>query len=141
MLKVKLLHPDAKAPTVGHPGEDLGADLYALEGAFIGPLEQKKIRTGVSIEFDPPAGAVVADRSSMANIYALVVGKIIDPGYRGEIIVTVYNRHSLATLEIKKGSKFAQLLKYPNLVESIGVVSELSDSERKDAGFGSTDAS
>ena len=29
MLKVKLLVPTAKAPTVAHPGEDLGYDVYA----------------------------------------------------------------------------------------------------------------
>lgn len=30
MLKVKLLNPLATVPTIGHPGEDLGYDIYAL---------------------------------------------------------------------------------------------------------------
>lgn len=138
MLKVKLLHPDAKVPTVGHPGEDLGADLFAIEDHAISPLSQALIRTGVAIEFDPPAGARIETKSSMAKIYASVEAGIIDSSYRGEIIVVLYNRHPLATLEIKKGNKFAQLLKDPNLTEKIEVVSELSDSARGEGSFGST---
>jgi dUTPase len=34
-MKVKILHPRAKAPTVAHPGEDLGYDLYAVEDTFL----------------------------------------------------------------------------------------------------------
>lgn len=30
MLKVKILNPLATAPTIAHPGEDLGYDVYAL---------------------------------------------------------------------------------------------------------------
>ena len=37
MLRVKLLHPDAKAPTVSHAGSDIGFDLYALEDAILQP--------------------------------------------------------------------------------------------------------
>lgn len=138
MLKVKLLHEDAKAPTVGHPGEDLGYDLFAVQDHSIPPLSQALICTGVAIEFDPPAGARIETKSSMAKIYASVEAGIIDASYRGEIIVVLYNRHPLATLEIKKGNKFAQLLKDPNLTEKIEVVSELSDSARGSNGFGST---
>jgi dUTP pyrophosphatase len=140
LLKVKLLHPDAKMPTVGHIGEDLGYDIRALEDHSIAPLSQVAIRTGIAIEFDPPAGARIADKSSMAKIYSLVVGGQIDAGYRGEIIVTIYNRHPAAYLEIKKGNKFAQLIKDPNLAEAVEEVAELSDSSRKDGGWGSTGA-
>ena len=31
MLRVKLLNAAAKAPTVAHPGEDLGYDIYSAE--------------------------------------------------------------------------------------------------------------
>jgi dUTP pyrophosphatase len=140
LLKVKRLHEDAKLPTVGHVGEDLGVDLFPIEDHSIPPLTQVAIRTGIAIEFDPPAGARIADKSSMAKIYSLVVGAQIDAGYRGEIIVTIYNRHPVAYLEIKKGNKFAQLIKDPNLAESVQEVAELSDSNRKEGGWGSTGA-
>jgi dUTP pyrophosphatase len=141
VLKVKLLDPEAKAPTVGHAGEDLGYDVYALEDYAIPPLTQAMIRTGIAIEFDPPAGARIENKSSMAEIYASVEAGIIDAGFRKEIIVVLYNRHPVATLNIKKGNKCAQLLKDPNLAGPVEVVSELSDSERKGGSFGSTGAS
>jgi dUTP pyrophosphatase len=138
VLKVKLLHPDAKAPTVGHAGEDLGYDVHALEDHSIPPLSQAVIRTGLAIEFVPPAGARIETKSSIAKLYGSVEGGIIDAGYRGEILVVLYNRHPRATLEIKKGNKFAQLLRDPNLTEGLEVVSELSASEREGGNFGST---
>lgn len=140
MLKVKRLHEDAILPTVGHLGEDLGVDLYALENYLIDPLSQVMIRTGIAIEFDPPAGARIETKSSMAKIYASVEAGIVDAGFRGEVTVVMYNRHPVAQLSIKKGTKIAQLLKDPNLAEAVQEVDELSDSSRKDGAFGSTGA-
>ena len=37
MLKVKLLSSSAKAPTIAHPGEDLGYDVYSAESVTIAP--------------------------------------------------------------------------------------------------------
>ena len=141
MLKVKLLHPDAKLPTVGHHGADLGYDIHSLYDYSIPPLSQAEIKTGVAVEFDPPAGARIETKSSIARLYGLVVGGVIDSSYRGEIIVILYNRHPVATLEIKKGNKVAQLLKDPNLTESVEVVEQLSPGARGDGSFGSTGAS
>ena len=36
MLKVKRLSPDAVLPTVAHPGEDIGYDLYSAEDITLG---------------------------------------------------------------------------------------------------------
>ena len=47
MLKVKLLSPHAKAPTVAHPGEDLGYDVYALDLVMIPPRGQAIVATGI----------------------------------------------------------------------------------------------
>jgi dUTP diphosphatase len=141
MLKVKLLHEDAKVPTVGHLGEDLGYDVYALEDYSILPLNQAEIRTGIAIEFDPPSGARIETKSSMARLYASVEAGIVDAGFRKEVIVILYNRHPQATLMIKKGTKIAQLLKDPNMAEAVEVVLELSDSSRQGGSFGSTGTS
>ena len=35
MLKVKRLSPSATLPTVAHPGEDIGYDLYSVEDITI----------------------------------------------------------------------------------------------------------
>src|ERR1700683_4781339 len=71
MLRVKLLEAGARAPVVAHPGEDLGYDLFALEGITLAPRATVKVRTGIAVEArDPrtgsPLGLLVRDRSSMA---------------------------------------------------------------------------
>ena len=70
MLKVKLLSPSAKAPTIAHPGEDLGYDLYASETVTIAPRGNAVVPTGVAIELTTaagePLGALLRDKSSMA---------------------------------------------------------------------------
>ena len=71
MLRVKLLHPDARVPVVAHPGEDLGYDLFALESVLLSPHETVRVRTGTAVEArhpesGAPLGLLVRDRSSMA---------------------------------------------------------------------------
>ena len=46
MLKVKLLSASAKAPTIAHPGEDLGYDLYASEAVTIAARGNAMVPTG-----------------------------------------------------------------------------------------------
>ena len=62
MLKVRRLSPHATLPTIGHPGEDIGYDLYASENVVLSARSAAGVPTGIAIEFDPPAGAVVKTR-------------------------------------------------------------------------------
>src|SRR5271170_2076393 len=91
MLKVKLLHPDAKLPTVAHPGSDLGYDLYAIEDVTLHPGKPVKVRTGIAVEGPPGHGFILGDRSSMAARGITYAGGRIDAGYRGEILVCLVN--------------------------------------------------
>src|SRR5215475_9993426 len=95
MLKVKILHPAAKAPTVAHPGEDLGYDIYAAETIVLEPRGHAIVPTGIAIECSSPAGermgALLRDKSSMAARRLTVTGGVIDAGYRGEIKVLMEN--------------------------------------------------
>jgi dUTPase len=50
MLKAKLLRPEAKPPTIAHPGEDLGYDLYAAESVTFVQRGGGIVPTGISIE-------------------------------------------------------------------------------------------
>src|SRR5271165_143131 len=49
-LKVKKLNPLATAPTIGHPGEDLGYDVYALR-----QQGQPMKEDGTPMAYQPPA--------------------------------------------------------------------------------------
>ena len=56
MLKVKLLSPAAKTPTVAHPGEDLGYDVYSAETVTLEGRGHAIVSTGIAIECTAPAG-------------------------------------------------------------------------------------
>ncbi len=136
MLKVKKLSPDATLPTVAHPGEDIGYDLYSVEDITIAARGAAGVHTGISIEFVPTAGGIVKTRSGLAKKRLLCNAGVIDAGYRGEIIVLVENLGDQA-YRINKGDKIAQLLEHPFLAGEVAE-SELSDAARGSKGFGSS---
>ncbi|HWZ46473.1 MAG TPA: dUTP diphosphatase [Candidatus Saccharimonadales bacterium] len=141
MLKVKLLQAGARAPTVAHPGEDLGYDVYCAVSVTIPARGQAMVSTGIAVECSSPTGgplgALLRDKSSMAARRLTVTGGVIDSGYRGEIRVLMENLGDAAA-EIRAGDKIANLIPYPVLTGAVAVVDELSDSSRKDGGFGSS---
>ncbi|HEY1648752.1 MAG TPA: dUTP diphosphatase [Terracidiphilus sp.] len=142
MLRVKKLVEGARTPVVAHPGEDLGYDLFALEGARLGSRETVKVRTGIAVEArDPRTGAglglLVRDRSSMAARGVTTTGGVIDAGYRGEILVLMTNLGD-GTVEIAAGEKIAQMVPVPVLTGPVQEVESLEDSARAEKGFGSS---
>jgi dUTP pyrophosphatase len=141
MLKVKLLMAAAKAPTVAHPGEDLGYDIYAAVMLTIEPHAQAVVPTGIAIECTSPTGermgALLRDKSSMASRRLVVTGGVIDAGYRGEVRVLMENLGDAPAI-IRAGDKIANLIPYPVLTGEVQVVNDLSESTRKAGGFGSS---
>ncbi len=136
MLKVKKLSPDAVLPTVAHPGEDIGYDLYSAEELTIPARGAAGIHTGIAIEFVPIAGGVVKTRSGLAKKRLMCNAGVIDAGYRGEVIVLMENFGD-EPYTIHKGDKIAQLLEHPTLAGEI-VEDELSEAARGAKGFGSS---
>jgi dUTP pyrophosphatase len=142
MLRVKLLEAGARAPVVAHPGEDLGYDLFALEGVVLARRSTVKVRTGISVEARHPAtgiplGLLVRDRSSMAARGVATTAGVIDAGYRGEILVLMTNLTD-APIELKAGEKIAQMIPVPVLTGHVQEVETLEDSARAEKGFGSS---
>lgn len=141
MLRVKLLRPEAKAPTIAHPGEDLGYDLYAAETVAFPARGHAVVPTGVAIELTTadgtPMGALVRDRSSMAARRIITTAGVIDAGYRGEVKIVMENLGD-ADQTIHAGDKIANLLPYPVLTTAVEVVDDLADSKRGTGGFGSS---
>src|ERR1019366_4311908 len=142
MLRVKLLDPAARAPVVAHPGEDLGYDLFALEGVELAPRETVRVRTGIAVEAREPGtgaplGLLVRDRSSMAARGIATTGGVIDAGYRGEILVLMTNLGE-AAVDLRAGEKIAQMIPVPVLTGAVEEVESLEDSARAGKGFGSS---
>ena len=136
MLKVKKLSPEAVLPTVAHPGEDIGYDLYSAEELVIAAHGAAGVHTGIAIEFVPAAGGIVKTRSGLAKKRLMCNAGVIDAGYRGEVIVLMENLGS-EPYTIRKGDKIAQLLEHPFLAGEVAE-SDLSDAVRGAKGFGSS---
>jgi dUTP pyrophosphatase len=142
MLRVKLLEKNARAPEVAHPGEDLGYDVFALEGAVLAPRATVKVRTGIAVEARHPVTAVplgllVRDRSSIAAKGIVTTAGVIDAGYRGEILILMTNLGEIA-VELRAGEKIAQMIPVPILTGPVQKVESLEDSARAEKGFGSS---
>ncbi len=141
MLRVKLLSPSAKAPTVAHPGEDLGYDIYSAENITLEGRGHAIVSTAIAIECTSPTGesmgALLRDKSSMAARRLVLTGGVIDAGYRGEIKVLMENLSDLPAT-IRAGDKIANLIPYPVLTGDVRVVDDLNESSRKAGGFGSS---
>jgi dUTP pyrophosphatase len=142
MLRVKLLEEGARLPVVAHPGEDLGYDLFALEGVVLESRATVRVRTGIAVEARHPGtgaalGLLVRDRSSMAARGIATTGGVIDAGYRGEILVLMTNLGD-ATVALKAGEKIAQMIPVPVLTGTVEEVENLEVSARAHKGFGSS---
>ena len=136
MLNVKRLSPDATLPTVAHPGEDIGYDLYSAADVTIGARGAAGVPTGIAIQFVPTAGGIVKTRSGLAKKRLMCNAGVIDAGYRGEIIVLMENLGD-EPYAIRKGDKIAQLLEHPLLAAEVKET-ELTETVRGIKGFGSS---
>ena len=136
--RVKRLHPDATLPTRAHE-HDAGWDLHALEHDQLQPGETRKIRTGIAVGV--PVGQVgdVRSRSGLAarNIIVANSPGTVDPGYTGEVKVLMTNRTHKRFI-ISPGDRIAQLVFIYTNTRPIVEVDDLGDSDRGEAGFGST---
>jgi dUTP pyrophosphatase len=140
-LQVKFLREGATAPTVAHPGEDLGYDIFAAENVLFAPRAAAIVPTAISVEVTDASGramgALLRDKSSLAARRLIVTAGVIDAGYRGEIKVVMENL-SDQPQEIHAGDKIANLIPYPVLTGTVEVMEELAESRRMAGGFGST---
>jgi dUTP pyrophosphatase len=136
MLKVQRLSPHAILPTIAHPGEDIGYDLYASEDATIPARGMVPVPTGIAIEFVPKAGGVVKTRSSMAKRRLMCNAGVLDAGYRGEVLVMMENLGD-SDYRVHRGDKVAQLLEHPQMAEEV-IEEDLTDTARGAKGFGSS---
>lgn len=137
-IRIKKLHTDAILPAYAHgPEEDAAMDLRAVDRAVLSPGTAQAVPTGIAIELPPGHEAQVRPRSGLALKHSITVNfGTIDPGYRGEIRVVMFNLGS-ADYVIEKGDRIAQLIVAPyDAVQ--WEEGELGDSARGAGGFGSS---
>jgi len=137
-IRINRVHPEAVLPSYAHgPLEDAGMDLRSVEKIVLEPGIAAGVSTGIAIELPPGFEAQIRPRSGMALKHGITVNfGTIDPGYRGEIRVVMFNL-SRAAYTIEKGDRIAQMVvaRYEAVEWEEG---ELGDSQRGAGGFGSS---
>ena len=144
VLKVpfRRLRPEAKVPDRAYAG-DAGYDLAAAESVVLAPGERAVVRTGIAIAVPDGYAGLVLPRSGLAvrhGISLVNAPGLIDPGYRGELMVPLINHDRAETFEVETGMRIAQLV----LVRaaearfvSVELLEEGADG-RGEGGFGSS---
>ena len=116
---------------------DAGLDLYAREDAYIRANNSFLFDTGVHVQI--PVGCVgfIKSKSGLMVNHCILTDGTIDCGYTGPIKVCLFN-HGGSKYEVKKGDKIAQLVIVPCVLPELELVDSLEETDRGDAGFGST---
>ena len=140
-IRVKKLHPNAILPTYGTE-EAAGADLYACldEPVTIEPGKTGWIGTGIAMEVPKGCAGWIYARSGMACKKGLAPANkvgVIDSDYRGPITVVLFN-HGSEPVTVTHGERIAQMVITPVLTPCYVESAELDNTDRGNAGFGST---
>jgi len=124
--------------TKASAGMDLRADLN--EDIVLKPLERILIPTGLRIELPIGYEAQIRPRSGLAAKHGITVLNspgTIDADYRGEIKIILVNL-SNENFTIKHGERIAQMIIAKHETAVFCEVSEVSQTERGEGGFGHT---
>ena len=141
ILKIKRLAHNKFVPeykTEGAAGMDLCAAIDAP--ITLKPLERKLIPTGLKIELEHGYEAQVRPRSGLSIKHGITLINCIgtvDEDYRGEICVPIVNL-SNESYTIQPDERIAQMVISRVEQAEIEVVTELSETNRGEGGFGST---
>ena len=124
--------------TAGAAGMDLCAAI--TEPITLKPLERYLVPTGLKIELEHGYEAQIRPRSGLSIKHGIslinCVGTV-DEDYRGEVCVGVVNL-SNDTYTIQPDERIAQMIIAKVEQAKIEVVTELSETDRGEGGFGST---
>ena len=127
-------------PTYATPGS-AGLDLRALldQQLVLQPGETKLIPTGLSIHVaDPNLAAVILPRSGLGHKNGIVLGNLvglIDSDYQGPLMVSLWNRGQ-QPFTVEVGDRIAQLVFIPVVQAEFNLVTNFTESERGEGGFG-----
>ncbi len=138
-MEVLIIAEPGFEPVYAKPG-DAGCDLRSTQSLILPAGERALVKTGVRIAM--PAGYVglVHPRSGLAAKHGITVLNTpgtVDSGYRGELMVTLYNS-SNEDFKIESGDRIAQLVFQRYETARFIPVTELPESSRGDSGFGSS---
>lgn len=141
-VRFRRLPENLDIPLPGRATSDsAGYDVRSSEVDFLlQPGEMRVVGTGLVLELPLGLECQVRPRSGLALKHGITLPNApgtIDPDYRGEVKVILLNQ-GRKPVRIARGERIAQLVfawfQMPKVVE----VTEVSESERGQGGFGST---
>lgn len=140
MIKVsfKKTHPESITPRYSLEGDGC-LDLWAVsreeddDGNFV-------FNTGIAMEIPEGYVGLVFPRSSITKTSFFLGNSVavIDSNYRGDIILKFTKTNSRGSAQYYPGDKIAQILIIERPKILLNEVDDLSDSNRRSGGFGST---
>lgn len=148
-IKFKKLSNKAIMPAKWREG-DACFDLYAADNYFIADHDTWLIKTNIAMEIPEGYFGKIYTRSGMAKQGWQTVGGVLDSNYRWDIGVLIkytwknfpdeidVHGKIIRGIEIKAWDRIAQLAIHKVEDVELEEVDELSDSERWDAGYGSS---
>lgn len=142
-LKFKKLREDAVLPSYAH-STDAGLDLSNIGFSQEFDKSGKLVlvyHTGLAVEIPEGYVGLIFCRSSIAQRSVTLTNcvGVIDSGYRGEITAKFKIATDALPTIYKEGEKIAQLIVIPYPTMKPVFVDELTDTERGEGGYGSTD--
>ena len=141
-VKIKRLNEQATMPRYRREG-DSGFDLHSIAEVWLCAGQSALIPTGIAVEVPEGYELQVRPRSGISKDTKLRISNApgtVDSNYRGEVGVLVDN---IGTAEnevehITVGMRIAQAVIVPVIRAALVEVSELSETERMDKGYGSS---
>ena len=142
-LKFKRLDDKAVLPIRAHLS-DAGLDLTATD-ITLEPNECGQTvvvyHSGLAVEIPEGHVGLLFPRSSIAKKSMFITNGVgvIDAGYRGEMMAKMHITTDASPAIYKVGEKFAQLVIVEIPSVTVTEVAELSESDRGEGGYGSSD--
>ena len=125
--------------TAGSAGIDLRACIESE--ITLQPGETTLIPTGIAIHInDQHLAAVLLPRSGLGHKHGIVLGNLvglIDSDYQGQVFVSCWNRGK-QPFTINIAERIAQMVFIPVVQAEFELVSEFTETERGEGGFGHT---
>lgn len=145
IIKYKKLDPRAVAPVRAH-NQDAGLDLTATRiTTELNECGQLILVYHTDLAFEIPEGyfGLLVPRSSIFKKSLMLTNHagVIDSNYRGEVMAKFRSTTDVVPAVYKEGEKFAQLLILPVPQVELEEAEELSETDRSEGGFGSTNTS
>lgn len=141
LMPVDVVCEDEFVPAYKHEG-DAGADLRArIDWSLtIEPGDSAWVPTGVRLAIPEGHVGLQFPRSGLGCNHGICLANgtgVIDSGYRGEVRAKLLNL-GVEPFTVNPGDRICQLVVMPYTRCRFWTVSELPDSDRGEAGYGST---